>query len=54
MKEPSIVIGHSGAPSVTTNAQHQVICREMKEHTLVVVNHLAAPSVTTHAQHQVI
>ena len=54
MKEPSIVIGNSGAPSVTTNAQRQVIRRDMKEPTLVVVNHLAAPSVTTHAQHQVI
>ena len=54
MKEPSIVIGHSGDPTVTTNAQRQVIRRDMKEPTLVVVDHLAAPSVATHAQHQVI
>ena len=52
MKEPSIVICHSGSPTVTTNAQRQVIGRDMKEPTLVVVDHLAAPSVATHAQHQ--
>ena len=54
MKEPSIVICHSGSPTVTTNAQRQVIGRDMKEPTLVVVDHLAAPSEATHAQHQVI
>ena len=49
MEEHTTVIGHSGAPSVTTNAQHQVIWRDMKEPTLVV-NHLAAPGVATNAQ----
>ena len=49
MKEPTLVINHLAAPSVATDAQHQVIWRYMKELTLEV-NHLATPSVATNAQ----
>ena len=51
MKESTLVMNHSAAPSVTTNAHNQVIWRHMKEPT-PVINHLAAPSVTTSAQAQ--
>ena len=47
------VKSHSAAPTVTTNAQHQAIWRDMKEFTQET-NHSAAPSVTTNAQHQMI
>ena len=53
MKEPTLVINHSAAPSVTTNAQDQVILGGMKEFTQEV-NHSAVPNVTTNAQDQVI
>ena len=53
MKEPTQVKSHSAAPSVTINAQEQVLCNVMKEPTLVI-NHLAAPSVITNAQVQAI
>ena len=53
MKGPTQVINHSAAPSVTTNAQRQVISSNMVERT-PVINHLAAPSVTTKALIQVL
>ena len=52
MKEPTLVINHSAAPSVTKNVQHQAIYRHMKEPTLEI-NHSAALNVATNAQHQV-
>ena len=45
MKEPTAVINHSVAPSVTTNIQFPAIQRDMKEPTLVI-SHSAFPSVT--------
>ena len=52
MKEPTLVINRSPAPSVTKNVQHQAIYRHMKEPTLEI-NHSAALNVATNAQHQV-
>ena len=46
MKEFTQEVNHSAAPSVTTNAQDQVILGGMKEFTQEV-NHSAALSVTT-------
>ena len=36
MKEPTLVINHSIAPSVTTSVQHKAIWRAMKEPTTVI------------------
>ena len=36
MKEPTLVISHSIAPSVTTSVQHKAIWRAMKEPTTVI------------------
>ena len=52
MKEPTLVINRSAAPSVTKSVQHQAIYRHMKEPTLEI-NHSAALNVATNAQHQV-
>ena len=49
MKEFTLVKNHSAVHSVTTNAQHQAILRDMKEPTLEI-NHSAVHSVATSAQ----
>ena len=51
MKEFTLVINHSVAPSVTINAQTKVVLKGMKEPTQVK-NHSAAPSVTINAPDQ--
>ena len=53
MKESTQDVNHSAAPSVTTNAQHQVPWRLIKE-SILVRNHSAAHSVISNAQHQAI
>ena len=45
MKEPTLVINHSAALNVTTNAQHQAIWRDMKE-PIQEINPSAALNVT--------
>ena len=53
MKESTLVINHSAAHSVTTNAQQHTIWRDTKQSTQVQ-NLSAAPNVTSNADNQVI
>ena len=53
MKESTLVLNLSAAPSVIRNSQMAVVGRDMKEPTLVL-NHSAAANVTTNAQTKVI
>ena len=46
MKEPTLVINYSAAPSVTINAPFQVLWRNIRD-SILVIGHTAAPNVTT-------
>ena len=47
IKESTLVINHPAAPSMTSDADHQVVWRCIKEYNTLVINHPAAPSVIT-------